>query len=203
MTQYCDGHDRYEKSCRDCLLTSREYNRWIRRQHAYGRPPLVPADEARAHIEALIAAGTDRSAIARAAGVSPMTIHNLVHQQTARIRRPVHEAILATTATVPTRVSAVGSMRRLRHLHFMGWTGVRIHAHTGISKSILSAILQGHRATIHRTTAERIQEFYEAHWDVDGGSTRSKGAAERNGWVSALAWGDIDNPNERPKGVAA
>jgi hypothetical protein len=64
-------------------------------------------------------------------------------------------------------------------------------------------IIAGHKTT-HRTTAERIAAIYESLCMVvptGPYALRNQRIGERHGWPPPLAWDDIDNPYEQPKGA--
>src|SRR5437763_15274671 len=103
-----------------------------RRQHTYTDEARPQAGE---HVAKPRNRGGSYRAIATAAGVAPMTVHD-----TATGRRNPHpstaDALLAVTSTdLPrTRVDAGGTRLRLRALHVMGHSSARIAHAAGISE---------------------------------------------------------------------
>jgi hypothetical protein len=111
------------------------------------------------------------------------------------------------------RVSAVGSQRRIQALKLMGWTLEEIATVCGWQTPAAVSVLMN-RKLVLRTTAARIEQAHEELWGrwlrgelrglVETGlRRRSIEQAERHGWLPSAAWDDIDNPRERPKGVAS
>jgi hypothetical protein len=111
------------------------------------------------------------------------------------------------------RVDATGSQRRIQALKLMGWKLDEIAAVCGwVTPAAVSVVLR--RDLVLRTTAERIEQAHEVLWGrwlrgelrgqtETGLRRRSIEAAQRQGWVPSAAWNDIDNPRERPKGLAS
>jgi len=111
------------------------------------------------------------------------------------------------------RVDATGSRRRIQALKLMGWTLEEIAAVCGWkTPAAVSVVMQ--RAKVLRGTAARVEEAHEELWsrwlrgELDGQvesglRRRSIEQAQRQGWVPSAAWNDIDNPRERPKGIAS
>src|SRR5215467_9331032 len=69
----------------------RDYVRRRSRQIAYGRwEPWADAEPVRQHVRKLRRGGATYRAIARAAGVSPMTVHHLVNGHRPHAEQPPH-----------------------------------------------------------------------------------------------------------------
>ena len=60
------------------------------------------------------------------------------------------------------------------------------------------------RDHVRRSTAERIAALYD-RWCMTPGpaATRNRAMAVRRGWAPPLAWNNIDDPDEQPRGVRA
>lgn len=110
------------------------------------------------------------------------------------------------------RVDATGTRRRIQALRLMGWMGEEIAAESGW-KSPQAVWVLLERETVTKRTAERISVTYKRLWDrwlagehreeAHGGvRRRSIEQAKRKGWVPGAVWDDIDDPNERPRGLA-
>ena len=201
MRRVCRDHPKCAAGCEGCQAQNRAYLRAWKKGHRMGH--LVDSTPAREHIVTLVEAGYSLSSIARRSGVSLSAIYNLSRGVNPTIHVDTSEAILGTRAGDAVMVPAVGVHRRLQHLALMGWSTSRLAEELGVTQQMVSLLTAGRTRETHVTTFERVVRFFSAHWQEDGGSTRAKGYARRNGYVPAAAWDDIDNPRERPKGVAA
>lgn len=94
-------------------------------------------------------------------------------------------------------VDATGSRRRLQALAVLGWPSAALAPRLGLhTKSICDIRSNGRK--VHRTTAARIRQLYRDLVDVQGPSQPAAARARARGWVSPLAWDDIDDPQARP-----
>ena len=201
MRRVCRDHPKYVAGCEGCQAQNRAYLRAWKKGHRMGH--MVDSTPAREHIATLVEAGYSLSSIARRSGVSLSAIYNLSRGVNPTIHVDTSEAILGTRAGDAVMVPAVGVHRRLQHLALMGWSAGRLAGELGVTQQMVSLLMIGKTRQVHVTTFEKVRVFFSANWQDDGGSTRAKGYARRNGYVPAAAWDDIDNPRERPKGVAA
>lgn len=126
----------------------------------------------------------------------PCTSCGLVERRVRKRNR--YRAALGQPASVP----ALGAVRRIRALRRLGWTVVDIARESGVpEKTLRNPCHRG--ATVYRTTAEAVATTYERLAMVvpqGGYHTRERNYAERKGWPPPLAWDDIDDPTEQPKG---
>lgn len=102
------------------------------------------------------------------------------------------------------RVSALGSQRRLQALAFMGWSAKKISIATGMHVEIISRIRRGAKHTIVTSTHVKIEEVFRTYAmrrDLSKEGIETSERARKAGWVSPLAWDDIDNPTERERGA--
>jgi hypothetical protein len=111
------------------------------------------------------------------------------------------------------RIDATGSQRRLQALKLMGWKLEEISAACGwVTPAAVSVVMR--RGLVLRSTAARIEQAHEELWrrwlrgelrgqTETGMRRRSIEAAQRQGCVPSAAWNDIDDPRERPKGLAS
>lgn len=111
-----------------------------------------------------------------------------------------HEANHGKPRTVP----ALGTKRRLQALAALGWDFYSIATEAGQHREWVWQIYR--RDTVHTRTAQKIQAVFEhlcmtrpEGWVAD----RARRQAAARGWAPPLAWDDIDNPAERPKGTGA
>ena len=90
----------------------------------------------------------------------------------------------------------------------LGWTSQDIADAAGWNhRNAVLRILNGQKGKpctwLERETNDRITAVYERlSMRIPTGPYRDRGRrqAERKGWPPPLAWDDIDNPNESPKG---
>lgn len=106
--------------------------------------------------------------------------------------------------TVPRLVPALGSQRRLDALALLGWS---IRAISDERPELLFSALRK-VYTAQRVTAETAAKIDRAYRDLcmrraPAGQSASRAINEalRRGAVPGLAWDDIDDPAERPKGI--
>lgn len=120
----------------------------------------------------------------------------------ARVQRTTRDAILA--AQKPMTV--LGARRRLQALACLGWSSIVIAERYGMHADNLNMLRRGDREHyIRRGFAARIAAAYDdLHMEPaprGRGATWAQGYAAKNGWVPPLAWDDIDDPDEKPKGI--
>lgn len=102
------------------------------------------------------------------------------------------------------RVRALGAARRLQALAYMGWTIEQISRLSGLERNHVGQIRRGARTGILLTTHQKIDRVFQqlAYKRATGRSGEwTRNYAKKQGYAPAAAWGDIDNPRERPKGV--
>lgn len=102
-------------------------------------------------------------------------------------------------------VPAVGARRRLQALAYMGWSPEAIAVRIGSHYRPLLKIRAGERGRVRLSTHQRIDsvftELATVHAPGHSGAV-TRGHAVVRGYAPPHAWDDIDNPAERPKGVA-
>jgi len=114
------------------------------------------------------------------------------------------------TTPAQTRVPATGPRRRLQALRLLGWTNKQLALLTGLNTRTIQKTMEEGRATVAHSTAVRVRAVFETHWarvprplgsrevrDFNQGIER----AQEQGWAPPMAWDDIDDPEEAPKGV--
>jgi lambda repressor-like predicted transcriptional regulator len=170
---------------------------------ARGISGYVPTTLVARHVTALKAGGWTEPEIAAAAQVDRRTVRNIVTTAHPRVHRHTATVILALSpSNAPNRVPAVGAMRRIQALAVMGWPIAHIGTAAGMQGTQVNELMAGRRKRIPRQQAEAIDKVFRALWATPGPSRRTRTVAARNGWVPALAWDDIDNPEATPHGIA-
>lgn len=206
-----------EYRCRrpECVARHNAYQRRVYRQKGYGTwQPLVDAAPARAHIDALRAAGHSIPDIQKQANVSAATLARILYDGTNkradRIRPEVAQRILAVPVRpapvkATTVIDATGTRRRLQALIFMGWTLTALGPRLGFHPRRLTDLMYSER--VLASTARRIADGYRivqtldpvAHGVPERSAKQSRNLAAREGWYGPLAWDDIDDPKAKPE----
>lgn len=105
------------------------------------------------------------------------------------------------------RVDATGTRRRIQALMAIGWTARQIATATGLNNQIITLISSGQTGDrVYRSTALRIALFYEPvsmRVQVAHTAAWMRAYARRRGYAPPVAWDNIDDVTEQPKGVAA
>lgn len=181
-------------------LARREKAARLRR--ARGVSGFVPTARIISHIGVLNKAGWTNGEIAETAGVDRRTIHNILHGYVTNTHLPTASAILQLRPEdAPNRVPAIGTTRRIQALAVMGWPISHIADLAGIRGTQVNELMAGRRKRIPRDQAEAVDRVFRERWMQPGPNARTRTIAARNGWVPALAWDDIDNPDEQPTGL--
>ena len=181
--------------------------------------PWADAEPVRAHVLQLRLGGASYRAIAHAAGVSPMTVHNLVNGCQAR-KQPAPQRmgsiqarqLLAVTpeAAGAERRNACGSRRRLQALVALGHSPAHLAGQLGISQPRMRRLLHGQTRSISPATHATISMLYSRMWNqlpAERGRREQTMAdaachlAEIASWPPPMALDDdrIDDPAYRPR----
>lgn len=99
-------------------------------------------------------------------------------------------------------VDNTGTRRRIQALAAIGHSVPDIATHAGVSHRTLNGLDRTTRVT--PAIARAIAETYETLCMTPAThpyALRNRRIAARKGWPPPLAWDDIDNPHEQPKGV--
>lgn len=101
---------------------------------------------------------------------------------------------------------ALGPMRRIQALHAIGYSRSILCELTGLSDQFLYDLTRGRFTRIDAERARTIAEVYRArcvqplHNGKPSASARTW--ARKAGYYPPMAWNDIDDPKERPRGAA-
>lgn len=105
------------------------------------------------------------------------------------------------------KVPSLGATRRVRALRALGWSVTVQAEFCGLDYRQLYDI--GRFDTCYRRTHDQIAAMYErlamqlpptSTQSQKHSVTKTRRTAKRNGWPPPLAWDDIDNPDEQPRG---
>ncbi|WP_448812079.1 hypothetical protein [Agromyces bauzanensis] len=180
---------------------------------------FVDPEPVRAHILALEAGGMSPEAISALASCHEMTIRRIatgagvgalstpVHRQTAEriLLIPIELTAMQTASQRPSR----GARRRIQALGAMGWSITLLAWALKVPEHSLEAVLSAPLISIRKDDA--IREVFRQLWDKPAPERTAEeqllkicalARAEAEGWLSPLAWDDIDNddrPAETPR----
>lgn len=191
--------------CNSCYQSHRN------KQVAYGRWKTLKVDAkpVREHIMALKDAGVGDRAIVELSGVSRSALQ-IIRRGRPGLNRPPRTHVLTQTAekilAIPldadnrrdgVRVSATGSLRRLRALHAIGWTQTEIARRIGWTLQNLNRYFISEPDMINRGTAVDIARVFDQLQLIPGPSERARRHAKKLGWAPPLAWDEdtIDDPD--------
>jgi hypothetical protein len=102
---------------------------------------------------------------------------------------------------IERRVSSVGTQRRLRALMALGWTSATISARCGWTTPQAVTELLTSRKFVFLTTHQTIARVYDELSMTLGPSEKNRREARRKGWPPPLAWDNIDDHDETPRGL--
>lgn len=102
-------------------------------------------------------------------------------------------------------VPALGYQRRLQALKAIGYTWAQVGEATGVPRATLQQIARGNYTRVSKVLAGKIEQGYRELYlqpqHATSSARKARAYAIRFGWAPPLAWNDIDDPNEEPKGV--
>jgi hypothetical protein len=191
-----------EKPCERCAPATFRAEKLARVRRGRGVYRLVPiGDEAWRYVVSV-----PRLHVARLSGVSIGQVDRIRKGDPDKVvRASTRDAILA--ARRAHVVTAVGVQRRVRALAALGWSAPAVQARCGIWVSTLADLRRREPQFVRSNIAATVTAVYEElsmQVPPEGKSAgRTRYWARRNGYLPPLAWDDIDDPLEEPKGVAA
>ncbi|HZN71227.1 MAG TPA: hypothetical protein VFC00_06035 [Micromonosporaceae bacterium] len=100
--------------------------------------------------------------------------------------------------STPARIDSTGTCRRVRALAVLGWTYQAIGDELGCRWQFARSLASQTHLLVHVTTAARVADVYRRLSGTEGPSVISRRRALAKGWVSPLAWDDIDDPAAEP-----
>lgn len=224
MIHECDYHppssacyQRHKCRCDGCKREQSRYAKHRRVRNAQGLNDLVDAQPARLHVLRLMEMGMTHGTIAINAGMVNSGLQALLGikingTRTKRLHRRTAARILAVTYTPAigaTFTDPTGSRRRLQDLALRGFSSSELSISCRIQSHTLTEVRSGKRTLVRLATAEAVTALYkrlEGHvptYTSQSGQTSVIGAAKRAGYAPMAAFDDVDDANERPKGIAA
>lgn len=206
--------------CRQCRNAAAKAMNLYRLALARGGRRLVDAQPVREHVSRLHAQGLPLTTIAALAPVAYPVASRLMYGAPA-YGHPPSRKLLAENASalLAVRVDAVGAegvaiavgtIRRLQALAWAGWPAPYVAPRVPLHPDYMKRLMRGHTGpTVTVETARGVAVVFRRLWDVDpvtAGVPAHKAVqvrtmSARKGWVSALTWDDIDDPEATPNGV--
>lgn len=188
--------------CRPCREAEGRYDKRRRYLTATGNSLLTDATPVAEHLATLTASGDALAVIARRLGRSRGTLTRITNGRARTVSRTIANEILALTpgrSIAPNSgIPALGSIRRTRALVALGHTCLTIRAKSGVERTVVSSLLNGHVETVAFSTTQAVAAGYRNLGQRAGNSTRSLLRAERELWAPPAAWDDIDDPDALP-----
>jgi hypothetical protein len=167
-----------------------------------GIPAYTDRTIVAAHVNRLIAASWTRTQIADMAKVGRKTVWNVLNSSLATVHTTTAQALLALDpAAAPGFRPALGAARRVRALSAMGWPLWWTAAQAGLSETGLRDISSGRTKSVSIARFDAIDRVYRRFAGRLGPSEAAMKTARAKQWVTAAAWNDIDDPNDRPHSV--
>lgn len=192
------------KPCDDCLRAYRRHIKAWKLERDRSGPRVIPGDQVRAHVQALLDSGMSLRSIGKFSGVSASTISNVMTRPGSGINKRNAAAILAVTGPrfdlepdAETFVPRVGAQRRIQALLAIGWT----HAHMRAESGVLTHVLLAQAGEwVTQRNHNRVRAMYERLSMTPGPSDLTRARAARRGYAPPLAWDDdmIDDPRCQP-----
>lgn len=170
-----------------------------------GRPLMVDPAPLRAHLTQLRAAGMTLQQIYDACECSSHAVWSIDAGRTKRVFADTAKCILAVQVPEDLPrfiVPSYGARRRVQALMTLGYSLVYIGQEAGVSEKAFTGILR--KETISRPLHEAIVAVYDRLEAIPRSghqASRTRRLAARRGFAPPAAWDDIDDPNERPKGL--
>lgn len=108
----------------------------------------------------------------------------------------------------PRLVPITGARRRIHALQALGWSAEDLSTRLGFSRAWVNMTIRNNNTGyIYRRNHDLIAALYDELCMTFPPEThctgRQREMARRKGYAPPLAWTDIDDPNEQPKGIRA
>lgn len=189
--------------CELCRAAFRHDEKIRELRRLRGIPAYAPIEPVVARLRVLLQSGWTLEGIAREAEVGRRTLGNWLNNPPAGAQHDVAARVLRLkpAGTGPLLVSALGSARRLQALAAMGWPVSWAGPQADITDAYARLLVRGRQGSVSTAVAARIDAVYRRHCTIPGPSDIARAHARRNQWVTAVAWDDIDDPNDKPHSV--
>lgn len=200
-------------TCDRCTEANATYcKRYRARRYANGGNLRVDATAAREHLKAMNV-HYSRSSLGELAGINSSAVYRIISGQQQRITRIVERRILAIHLghDVGTHwVNATPAARRIQALCALGYSINGQSQRLNYSKQNMYSLITGEKPFITSAIDQKIRAHYAELSMLlpptrdrfqRAAITKAKKMARSNGWPPPLAWDNIDDPDEKPKGM--
>lgn len=156
------------------------------------------------HLRYLVADDMSHAQIGFSAGVSQSTVSQLISGQRRRLLSSTASKLLQVRPTDRTEtcmVPAVGAMRRLQALYWMGHSSMDLALETGMHQDTVRLIARGAWEKTTEARAQAVRKAYDKLAMRYGSSDYARRFAAKYDWHGPLAWDDdtIDDPRAVPQ----
>lgn len=194
--------------CRGC------YQRWFRRERAYGRMAasslFTSAEPVQQHALALRAAGVGLNRITELSGLPQRTVRAVCSRKPKTVRKSTADAILSVPLPRTPHaeqlakgkfIDSAGTLRRLQALVLAGHPMSHLSAKLGRRPEFVSGVLSEQRPSVTAKLARDVAALFSDLECKPGPSLRARLLGERQGWAPAIAWDEdtIDDPKIKPQ----
>jgi len=201
--------------CEPCSDAYRAYKRrWRRQREKAGNSGYRDAQPVREHLIELRKKMPFQDIVTQS-GMSTDAIVDILNGERRHVQDLTARTILGLRPVANSdkgRIPATGARRRLQGLVYEGWPPPVLAAELGANATLpVSRILRGDHPTItvakHKAVVAlcrrlaNVQPPEKATGKGNWPRARYEAWAREQGWAPLAAWNDIDDPNERPKGV--
>jgi hypothetical protein len=171
----------------------------------------VDAEPVRRHVRGLLDGGMSVIQIQNVSGVNRTSIRVLVGEFPGRkpsrgVRVDTAKRLLRTRldrgSTIDGLVPSAGTVRRLRALQALGYSGQYLAERLGCGNTT-QGLQVARRALVRADTAQRVEDLYLELADTVGPSSRVRETARLKGWLPPIWWDDddtLDDPRAEPVG---
>lgn len=196
-------HQRWQPCrCTECRAAATRISKSQALRRLRGLPSYIDRQAVATHVRALLDGGWTRVQIADTAQVGRKTIWNVLNSSLATVQTATAQALLALDPkAAPGFRPAVGATRRVRALCAMGWPLWWTARQAGLSETGLRDISSGRTKSVSVARFDALDRVYRAYAMRPGPSESAKKTARAKQWVTAAAWNDIDDPNDKPHSV--
>lgn len=173
------------------------------KQRRMGKSRTTTPARALTHIRFLQQHGWLAEGIATTAGVSVVTVSEIVNGKSARLLRTTEAKILTVTGPPQGReIPSHGTLRRLYALAAIGYPLAETSRRAGLHEGFGRCLSHQRHPRVSVAAAEAITTVYDQLHLTPAPDTRyarhSRAVARNRGWFPPAAWDDIDDPREQP-----
>lgn len=165
------------------------------------------AEPVREHLLTLQRAGLSYRCIGRCADVSLRTVLLVAQGKREKIWAHTAQKLMSVTAADVRNgalVPAIGTIRRLRALHAIGYTAAQLAKLSGCANKPVRDLLLGGQSTVRQSTATRVASMFDElqlkPLAPSRTTSRAINRARKLGWATPLQWDEdrVDDPAARP-----